>query len=67
MSAVLTKLAFTLESADGAPSPDDRRAAEEDAKLVRKVIGEGDELLSRDLPVLNTALQRAGAAPISIP
>ena len=67
VSAVLTKLAFTLESADGAPSPDDRRAAEEDAKLVRKVIGEGDELLSRDLPVLNTALQRAGAEPISIP
>jgi len=67
VSAALTKLAFTLESADGAPSEDDRRAAKADAELVGRVVAAGNELLARDLPALNAALQRAGVAPITAP
>ena len=66
VSAVLTKLAFTLESADGAPSADDRRAVEADRALVAKVIGASDAL-ARELPALNAALERAGIPPILAP
>ncbi len=65
--AVLTKLAFTLESADGAPSPDDRRAVDADRALVAKVVAAGDQLLARELPPFNERLRRAGADPIPVP
>jgi len=63
--AILTRLAFTLESADGAPSPDDRRAVEADRALVGKVVAEMESLLSRELPPFNERLRRAGVPPIA--
>ncbi len=67
VSVVLTKLAFTLESADGAPSEDDRRAAKADAELVRGVTSAGNRFLTDELPEFNARLRQAGAAPIPVP
>jgi photosystem II stability/assembly factor-like uncharacterized protein len=64
VGAILTRLAFTLESADGAPSPDDRRAVEADRALVEKVVAAADPLFSRELPSFNERLRRAGVAPV---
>ena len=65
--AIVTRLAFTLESADGAPSPDDRRAADVDAELARRAIDASDALLAKEWPALNAALKRTGVAPIPMP
>ena len=61
---LLTKLAFTLESADGAPSPDDRRAVTENEAMVARVMATADALLAQDLPKLNARLRTAGIAAI---
>jgi photosystem II stability/assembly factor-like uncharacterized protein len=67
VSAVLTKLAFTLESADGAPAPDDRRAAKADRDLVSTVVASANAVLSNELKAFNERLAKVGAPVIPSP
>ncbi|HET9794920.1 MAG TPA: hypothetical protein VFS34_10695, partial [Thermoanaerobaculia bacterium] len=67
VDAVLTKLAFTLESADGAPSEDDRRAVKADRDLVSTVVASADAVLSNELKAFNERLRTAGIPGIATP
>jgi len=67
VSLVLARLGGTLESADGAPSIDDRRAVEVDSGLAEKVLASWNALKTGDLPRFNERLRRAGLEAIALP
>ncbi len=63
----LANLAGVLESADGAPSADDRRAVEAHSALADRVFASWKDLVARDLGRVNEALRAAGREPLAVP
>ena len=66
LAAAWSELGRAVESADAAPTADAVSAFAHDQQLTRKIMGEWEEVKSKDVPKLNESLRMANFAPLSL-